>query len=310
MNQDSTMKISITGDLGSGKSSVCEILQQKYNLSRYSTGVIQREIAAKRNMTTYELNKFMETHPEIDTEIDDGLKALAKSGENLVIDSRMAWYFVPKTFKVFLTVDVREAARRIMMANRGSIEQYSSAEEAIQMLYARKESENIRYKKQYNVDCSDLSNYDVVIDSTISEPEEIADLIICLYKKFAKGLCTGKYWTSYKRMFPTQGVRSINEDRVREYEEVINAGDIISDVWVLEVSNNMYIFNGHHRVYACAKLGVNMVPYAIVGKDNGVLPNGIPVSNYIKSECTLTRFYDWEDMLGFRYSGYPKQISS
>lgn len=307
MNQINTVKISITGDLGSGKSSVCEILQQKYNLFRYSTGVIQREIAAKRSMTTYELNKYMETHPEIDTEIDDGLKALAKSEKSLVIDSRMAWHFVPNTFKVFLTVDVREAARRIMIADRGNIEQYSSTEEAVQMLYARKESENNRYKKQYNVDCSDLSNYDAVIDTTISEPEEIADLIMNLYEKYAQGLFVSKYWSSYKKMYPTQTVRNTNMDRVHEYENLLNEGNDIPVVMVLEDANRIYVFDGHHRVYACANLGKNMIPYAIVGKTGDILPNGIAVTCYVRNECNLTNIYDWEDMLGFRYLEYPEQ---
>lgn len=309
MKRMNTVKISITGDLGSGKSSVCEILQQKYNLFRYSTGVIQREIAAKRNMTTYELNKFMETHPEIDTEIDDGLKALAHSEKSLVIDSRMAWHFVPNTFKIFLTVDVREAARRIMAANRGNIEQYASIDEAVQMLYARKESENNRYKKQYNVDCSDLSNYDVVIDTTISKPEEIADLIMSQYEKYEKGLRVNKYWTSYKKMYPTQGIRNINNDRVHEYESLISDGHAIPTIMALEVSNYIFIFDGHHRINAYANLGKNMVPYYIVGESGETLPNGIAVTSYIKNECSLTRFYDWEDMLDFRYAEYPEQVS-
>jgi len=177
------IKITITGDLGSGKSSVCTILQEQYSLRRYSTGVIQREIAKKYQMTTYELNKYMEDHPEIDHEIDEGLRNLAKVEENLIVDSRMAWHFVPDTFKVFLTVDIQEAARRIMAAERGDTEQYSSMEDAIEQLRARKQSENSRYLQQYGVDCADLNNFDVVIDTTDKTPQEVADEIMEKYRE-------------------------------------------------------------------------------------------------------------------------------
>ena len=70
-------KISLAGDLGSGKSTVSKILIERLGASYYSTGSIVRSIAEKRGMTVTELNVYMETHPEIDHEIDDGLVALA-----------------------------------------------------------------------------------------------------------------------------------------------------------------------------------------------------------------------------------------
>jgi cytidylate kinase len=49
-------------------------------------------------MTTTELNKYSETHPEIDAEIDSTFKSLTNS-ENLIVDSRLAWFFIPNSFK-------------------------------------------------------------------------------------------------------------------------------------------------------------------------------------------------------------------
>jgi cytidylate kinase len=70
-------KISLAGDLGSGKSTVSKILIERLGAEYYATGVLVREIAERHGMTIGELNIYMETHPEIDHEIDDGLKALA-----------------------------------------------------------------------------------------------------------------------------------------------------------------------------------------------------------------------------------------
>lgn len=115
-----SMKISLAGDLGSGKSTVGRIIGEKCGLEFYSTGTIQRKIALERGMTTYELNRYMEDHPEIDDEIDNGLKELENSDKNLVIDSRLAWHFVPSSFAVYMTTMSEISARRIMNAKRDS----------------------------------------------------------------------------------------------------------------------------------------------------------------------------------------------
>ena len=49
-------KISLAGDLGSGKSTVSDILIKELGAEYYSTGAIVRSIAAKRGMSVVELN--------------------------------------------------------------------------------------------------------------------------------------------------------------------------------------------------------------------------------------------------------------
>jgi len=172
--------ITLTGDLGSGKSTVSKILIQQLNYDYIHTGKIQREIADKHNMTTLELNQYAETHPEIDAEIDSTLKALNYSTD-LIVDSRLAWFFIPKSFKVFLKTDVEISARRISNDNKRGSEKYSSIEEAVKNIIARKESENKRYMELYGADCSDLSKFDLVIDTSLNTPEEDANTILDEY---------------------------------------------------------------------------------------------------------------------------------
>jgi cytidylate kinase len=171
-------KISITGDLGSGKSTVCGLIKEKYGFTVYSTGVIQRSLAEKYGMTTLQFNKYMEDHPEIDQEIDDTLTRIGKENDNIILDSRLAWNFVPDSFKVYLSVELDTAADRILEAQRGSVESYANHEDAKTKILQRKASENLRYSKKYGVDCSNLNNYDIVIDTTHLTPQEIADMII------------------------------------------------------------------------------------------------------------------------------------
>ena len=125
------MKISITGDLGSGKSSVGKDLYEKLVIEFLSTCQVFRNIAENKNMTVLELNMLAEQDNRIDNEIDGALKSLAYKDISIIIDSRLAWYFVPDAYKIYIKVDTETAARRIMNSNRGNVENYKSIEEAV-----------------------------------------------------------------------------------------------------------------------------------------------------------------------------------
>ena len=62
--------IVMSGDIGSGKSSVAKALKELTQFDIIGTGTIQREIATRRGVTTLELNKISQTDRSIDDEID------------------------------------------------------------------------------------------------------------------------------------------------------------------------------------------------------------------------------------------------
>ena len=178
-----TTIITITGYLGSGKSTVSKLLQERLDYDYVYTGKIQRMIAERYNMTTLELNKYAETHPEIDKEIDTTFKSLNHSS-NLIVDSRMAWFFIPQSFKVYLKTDLIVAINRISSDSQRVSERYSTREEAANQIIARKESENKRYMELYGVDCSDLSKFNLVLDTSYLSPEQAADKIMTEYHRW------------------------------------------------------------------------------------------------------------------------------
>lgn len=167
-------KITITGDLGSGKSVVSKLLQEKLGFEVYSTGKVQREIAARYGMTTLELNQYAHTHPEIDEEIDSTFASLNHRPEGLIVDSRLAWHFMPQSFKVYLRVPIEVAATRIMGDSTRKGERYATAAQAIADITARKRSENERFLAKYNADCSNMANFDYVADTADKNPEAVA----------------------------------------------------------------------------------------------------------------------------------------
>jgi len=176
-------KISLTGDLGSGKSHLSQLLSQKLGFRIVSTGVIQREIAAKHGMTTLQLNDYTKTHPEIDDEIDGQVSKLQEQAESLIFDSRLAWHFAPASFKIYLTVDAEEAAKRIFQDDRES-EKYHSMEEARNKILARRTSEVERFKNYYHIDYADLKNYDIVVDTTRKSPQEVCEIILEAFERW------------------------------------------------------------------------------------------------------------------------------
>ena len=180
------MLISITGKLGSGKSTICNLLKDRYGFEIYSTGAFQREVAREMGITTLELNKRLREDPSLDYVIDDAVKKLSieRAQDKLIFDSRMAWHFAEKSFKIFLTIDPREAARRVMLNQRGSEEFYANEDEACEKLIERSQVEQARFMQIYGVDYYDFNNFDLIVDTTARTPDEIFDIIVAAYESY------------------------------------------------------------------------------------------------------------------------------
>ena len=180
------MLISITGKLGSGKSTICNLLKDRYGFEIYSTGAFQREVAREMGITTLELNKRLREDPSLDYVIDDAVKKLSieRAQDKLIFDSRMAWHFAEKSFKIFLTIDPREAARRVMLSQRGSEEFYADENEACEKLIERSQVEQARFMQIYGVDYYDFNNFDLIVDTTARTPDQIIDIIVAAYESY------------------------------------------------------------------------------------------------------------------------------
>ncbi|MBK8557522.1 MAG: AAA family ATPase [Lewinellaceae bacterium] len=124
-------KITLTGDLGSGKSATSRILCEKTGYQYLSTGNIQRQLAAEMGLDTLEMNRRADVDPSIDEKIDSIFISLNDNENGYVVDSRMAWHFMPSSFKVYLKVDIRVAAERILTDPRRNSEQYQTLDEAV-----------------------------------------------------------------------------------------------------------------------------------------------------------------------------------
>lgn len=262
------LKMSLAGDLGSGKSTVSDIIVKKTGAEYYSTGRICRDVAARYNMNVLEMNQYMETHPEIDKEIDDGIRALSDVDRRLIIDSRMAWHFVKDTFKIYLTTDIHEAARRIFRAGR-STESFASVEETEEKIRDRRKSEARRYMELYGVNCKDLSNYSLVLDTTYANPEEVADRILSAAEQWKLDHATKLCYICPDRLrFPADGA---DLAYVHDLACLLDYSEEIPPVSVTEHDGAFYVTDGVASALAYVMNDETFVPCRLSVGDK---PNG------------------------------------
>lgn len=184
--EDMHFKISLAGDLGSGKSTVAKILKEKMNADIVSAGNIYRQIASELNLTVEQFNINNEKDKKYDTLVDDMLKSYDDKAGNYIFDSRLAFHFVPSAVSFYLKTDREVAAHRVFDANRQD-EHFSSVEETEKSLDSRRASERRRYLDYYGVDIMDMDNYDFVIDTNEISPEDVAEKIYnCWLHKSSK----------------------------------------------------------------------------------------------------------------------------
>ncbi|MGN0164792.1 MAG: cytidylate kinase family protein [Lachnospiraceae bacterium] len=177
------MHITLTGNLGSGKSTICKILKEVYGFEIYSTGTVQRKIAADMGISVLEMNELMCKDHSYDHLIDDTTARISRENpdKNIVFDSRLAWHFVEKSFKVFLSVSIDEAGRRVFGdSSRGQVETYKSLEDCKEQLRARAANEDKRYEEIYGIHYFDFDNYNLILDSSNATPEVLAATIVKL----------------------------------------------------------------------------------------------------------------------------------
>lgn len=182
------MIITISGKPCSGKSTIANILVEKHGFRRIGVGDIFKEEAKKRGMSAEEFNAFCMNDPSFDFFIDEQTKLLGAQlqDQKIIFDSRLAWHFVPKSFKVFVDLNEEEMAKRLVESDRVGKEKFENVEDAKKSLLNRRHLENIRYKKIYGVDIEDKNNFDFVLDSNDKEPTQLAEEVWQNYQKFVK----------------------------------------------------------------------------------------------------------------------------
>ena len=192
--------ITLSGELGSGKSTVANYLISKMPFKIVSAGLLFRQLAAKHGMSAKEFNEFIENDPKYDHYVDDTMAELGRTDEKIIFDSRMAWHFVPSSFKIYLYVDVDTATDRIFNDVGRVSESYSDKATARQEIIDRRKSELLRYQNFYHCNLDDYNNYDLIVDTSHASRDEVNELVFNSFKAFEEGKEYTRLWLSPKSL--------------------------------------------------------------------------------------------------------------
>jgi len=167
------MLIALSGPPGSGTSTVGAGLAERLGYEHVSGGDIFRELASERDLTLAELNELAETDDSIDRDLDRRLRATAADAEELVLESRLAGWMAGEHADLKLWLDASLETRAARIAER----EEKSVARAREETELREKSEAQRYADYYDIDFSDLSIYDCVLDSARWEPDAVLDIL-------------------------------------------------------------------------------------------------------------------------------------
>jgi len=167
--------VTVSGLPGSGTTTAARLVSTRLGLVHLDGGAVFRQLAVDRGVTLAEFSRFAEAHPEIDVELDRRLGARAREGE-CVLESRLAGWIATNEglIAVRVWIGCSDETRAARVARRERI----SVDEAAALNRAREASEHARYLAFYGIDLSDRSVYDLMLDSGMAPPDELADAIV------------------------------------------------------------------------------------------------------------------------------------
>jgi CMP/dCMP kinase len=290
-----SLQVSITGEPGCGKTTVARLVAQELRADYMSTGSIQREIAAKLGITTLELNKRAETDPSIDQQVDAHTQALGNSGRAVLVDSRLAWRFLPRSLKVFLVCPPSVAAVRVFQQQRAN-ESYASKEQAIAALIARYDSEKARFAKYYGANLANLRNYDLVIDTSLATPQQICDAVVqaahSMGHSHAVTATSPLLFVSPRSLIPTLTIAQVDSPQDQSTSSV--------PVQVVRQAQRWAVVHGHHWVIEQIKKDAPLMLCQLIGQDDELLSPRVTVRSLIEDRATPSNLAAWESHLGFK----------
>jgi cytidylate kinase len=168
-------KITIFGLAGTGKTDTSLLVAKALGYPVLSTGNMFREMAKEAGYT--DLHKFEEEvcqkDPDHDAKLDTKTAEYGRTHLDFVFESRLAWHFIPDSFKIMLVCPGEARFERVAKRENKSIEQ-AKAE-----TLAREKSIFTRFEEYYHIaDLNDESQFDLVINTNDNNLEQVVKIIL------------------------------------------------------------------------------------------------------------------------------------
>ena len=275
-------------------------------------------LMSKFDLETFDIEKannspeLKEIRDLIDTIVDTrvaelGEKAIKENKENEVwiMDSRLAFSNIPDSFSVRLTVRDDIAGERLFAGTkkRGKEDNnYKDVQEAMEKTIKRGQGEERRYKERYGVELSNEENYNIVIDTSFSNEDDIANTILKCEELHRQRKTYERNWTSPKVFLPRQTLDGMIYS-LSDLEKNVKAEGYRPDSAIMAVEENgrLWAWDGHHRIAVAASTKQGLIPYYIDAEiSKEVIKRTI-------ENVKISALYDFEDI--FRSKEKDKKFS-
>jgi predicted cytidylate kinase len=164
-------KITLSGCVGSGKTTVGKLLANKLRYNFISIGNKTRQLAETKGLSIAQFQELCLMNPEMDKQIDFEFSNECNNSERLVIDYRLGFKFIKNAYHIFLKISEETAIERIRSANRSA--------ETFETVSQRNESFKKQFLNAYGVDYTMPKNYDLIVDvEQFKNTEEVVEYII------------------------------------------------------------------------------------------------------------------------------------
>lgn len=169
------MIIAIAGMSASGKNTLGKMLahELKYKLICPTF----KDLAKREGISLMEFQEKAKEDPEIDKKFDEELKKQAKEAGDCVATTWLSAWMLDADIKIAINTPAKVRAERL--AKRDGMTQ----EQAEKHVNERDQQNIDRYMKVYGIDITDYSGFDLIIDNSDKNPEEVLELAMEVVKK-------------------------------------------------------------------------------------------------------------------------------
>jgi len=188
---DSNLFVTVSGPPGSGVTTLCEGLSTALDCGYVSGGEVFREMADEREMTLTQLVAEAGQSDEIDRALDQRLRTIAEkwgtANKAFVLESRLAGWLAGDRADLRIWLDAPADVRADRTGDR---------EEMTAEMQVREVIEESRYESHYDIDLSDRTFYDLVVNTGRWSPAGTLEIVLSAIREYDPAIDEGAFRTT------------------------------------------------------------------------------------------------------------------